>query len=172
MTSARLAGLCLLIASLGLGGCAGYRLGPTNGLKAGTKSVQITPFVNRSPEPGLADELTAAVRRTIQTDGTLRLSTDGSADLVVEGVILEYRRRELSLLTEDVRTVTDYEERLIVHVTVRERASGNLVIDRNLAEDSVLRVGSDLAASERQLSPILARDLAHQITNLLVDGDW
>ena len=33
-----------------LSGCAGYRLGPTNGLAAGDKSVQYVPFVNRTIE--------------------------------------------------------------------------------------------------------------------------
>lgn len=172
MTFLRLSGFCSLIAAFSLCGCAGYRVGPTNGRQAATQSVQITPFLNHSPEPGLADELTGALRRTIQSDGTLHLATDGSADLIVEGVIAEYRRRELSLLTEDVRTVSDYEVTLVVHFTVRERASGNVVMDRNVSGGTVMRVGNDLASSERQLAPILARDLARQITHLLVDGDW
>jgi hypothetical protein len=164
--------VCLLIAVLTLCGCAGYRVGPTNGRVAGAQSVQITPFLNHSPEPGLADELTGALRRSIQNDGTLRLATDGSADLIVAGVITEFRRRELSLLTEDVRTVRDYQVTLVVHLTVRNRATGSVVLERDVSGGTVMRVGSDLASSERQLAPILARDLAREITHLLVDGDW
>lgn len=172
MTCMRLRRLGLLLVLLCLCGCAGYRVGPTNGKEAGSQSVQITPFLNHSPEPGLADEMTGALRKSIQNDGTLRLVTDGSADLIVAGVITEFRRRELSLLTEDVRTVRDYQVTLVAHFTVRERASGNVVLERDVSGGSVMRVGADLASSERQLAPILARDLARQITNLLVDGDW
>lgn len=168
----RLARFCWLLFTLLLCGCAGYRVGPTQGRTAGAQSVQITPFLNHSPEPGLADELTGALRKSIQRDGTFRLATDGSADFIVEGVITEFRRRELSLLTEDVRTVRDYQVSLVVHFTVRERASGKIILDRDVAGGTLLRVGADLSSSERQAAPLLARDLARQMTNLIVDGDW
>jgi hypothetical protein len=166
-----LSGLILFV-SLFLCGCAGYRVGPTNGNKAGAQSVQVVPFLNHSPEPGLADELTGALRKSIQSDGTLRLETHDGADLVVEGVITQFYRRELSLLSEDLRTVRDYQITLMVHVTVRERASGKVLVDQDVRGGTVMRVGDDLAASERQVAPLLARDLAREITGLLVDGDW
>jgi hypothetical protein len=87
-------------------------------------------------------------------------------------VITQFNRREISLLSEDVRTVRDYQITLKVHVTVRERASGKLLVDQDVTGGTVLRVGDDLAASERQVAPILARDLAREITSLLVDGGW
>jgi hypothetical protein len=164
-------GLILLL-SLFLCGCAGYRVGPTNGREAGEQSVQVVPFLNHSSEPGLADELTGALRKSIQNDGTMRLETQDVADLVVQGVITQFNRREISLLSEDVRTVRDYQITLKVHVTVRERASGKLLVDQDVTGGTVLRVGDDLAASERQVAPILARDLAREITSLLVDGGW
>src|ERR1700754_2437303 len=89
-------------------GCAGYRLGPTGGQEAGAKSVQITPFVNNSTEPGLADEVTSALRKAVQHDGTFKLATHGNSDLILTGVITDYHRRELSLLRDDLRTVRDY----------------------------------------------------------------
>jgi hypothetical protein len=152
-------------------GCAGYRLGPTNGREAGAQSVQVVPFLNHSKEPGMADELTAAVRKEIQHDGTLKLETRGGADLVVQGVITDYQRRAISLLSEDVRTVRDYQVSLVVQLTVRDR-SGAVVLEQDVREGTVLRVGDDLSASERQVVPILTRDLARQITHLIVDGGW
>jgi len=44
---------CVL--ALAAGGCAGYRLGPTNGQAAGARSVQIDPFVNKTVQPRLGD---------------------------------------------------------------------------------------------------------------------
>jgi len=165
-----LRGFLLLLVAL-LSGCAGYQLGPTNGSSAGAESVQIVPFLNHSPEPGLADELTSALRKAIQEDGTLKLETQGGADLVVHGVITQYQRRALSLLSEDVRTVRDYQVSLVVHFTVSNR-SGTVVFEKDVTEGTVLRVGDDLSASERQAAPILAADLAKRIANLIVDGDW
>lgn len=153
-------------------GCAGYRLGPTNGQPAGGKSVQITPFSNNSPEPGLADEVTSAVRKAVQRDGTFRLATHDDSDLIVTGVITEYRRRELSLVRGDLRTVRDYQITLVAQVTIRERASNRVVLEHTVSGGTLLRVGDDFVSSERQASPQLAKELARQITGLLVDGGW
>jgi hypothetical protein len=164
--------LLILGLALSLCGCAGYRLGPTSGQQAGAKSVQITPFLNHSPEPGLADEVTAAIRKAVQRDGTFKLATHDDSDLIVTGVITEYRRRELSLLRDDLRTVRDYQITMVAQITIRERASNRLVTERNLSGTTLLRVGDDFVSSERQASPHLAQDLARQVTSLLVDGDW
>lgn len=168
----RLVQIFTLALGLALCGCAGYRLGPTNGQKAGEKSVQITPFVNNSPEPGLADEVTSAVRKAVQRDGTFKLATHGDSDLIVTGSITDYHRRELSLLRDDLRTVRDYQITVIAQVTIRERASNRLILERTINGGTLLRVGDDFGSSERQAAPQLAQDLARQVKDLLVDGGW
>jgi hypothetical protein len=168
----RLASLPVLALALLLAGCAGYKLGPTSGQTAGARSVEIWPFINNSPEPGLADEVTAQVRKLVQRDGTLRLATHRDSDWIVTGVITDYQRRELSLAREDVRTVRDYQISISAKVTVKERATGALVMERTVNGGTLIRVGADLTSSERQATPLLAGDLAQQVTDLLVNGDW
>jgi len=168
----RLVQIFTLTLGVFLCGCAGYRLGPTGGQEAGAKSVQITPFVNNSQEPGLADEVTSALRKAVQRDGTFKLGTHGDSDLIVNGVITNYRRRELTLLRGDLRTVRDYQVTLVAHVTIRERASNKVLLDREVDGNTLLRVGIDFSSSERQAAPQLAEDLARGIKDLLVDGSW
>src|ERR1051326_2872926 len=72
--------------------CAGYRLGPTNGLAAGDKAIQIMPFANQTLEPRLTDAVTAQLRKQIQHDGTFRLATHDDGDIVVTGAIIRYTR--------------------------------------------------------------------------------
>ena len=55
-----------ILAALVLCGCAGYRLGPTNGMTAGAKSIEVKPFVNQTMEPRLIEPLTQALRRSLQ----------------------------------------------------------------------------------------------------------
>src|SRR5688572_25954985 len=112
------AGLVLL-----LSGCAGYRLGPTNNLAAGEKSVQITPFSNQTLEPRLGDAVTGALRKELQRDGTYRLATRESGDIVVNGTITRYLRQEQTLVPEDVVTVQDYRIALTAQVTASDRAT-------------------------------------------------
>src|SRR5262245_42389124 len=100
-----------------LAGCAGYKLGPTNGLAAGEKSIQITPFLNHTLEPRLGDAVTTAVRRSIQRDGTYHLATHNDADVVVTGVLTHFNRHELSFEPHDVLTVRDYRLSVTARIT-------------------------------------------------------
>lgn len=154
-----------------LAGCGGYSLGPTNGLVAGEKKIQITPFLNHTLEPRLGDAVTTALRRKIQVDGTYRLATQGNADVVVTGVLTKYTRHELNFEPHDVLTVQDYRVSVIAQVTAQNLATGSTVIFTNTAY-TLVRVGSDLTSSERQAMPVLADQLAKTVTDELVDGGW
>lgn len=153
-------------------GCAGYKVGPTNGLVAGAKSVQFVPFPNRTLEPRLTDALAGALRKEMQRDGTYRLETRGAGDIVVTGVITHYERREQTLVSSDVVTARDYQLRMTAQVTARDRTTGKVVLDQSVSGFTLTRVGSDLPSAERQALPLLAMDLAKRITALLVDGTW
>jgi hypothetical protein len=69
-------------------------------------------------------------------------------------------------------TTQNYHVSITVHVTVRDRASGKLVLDRDVKGHTLVNVGPDFAGSERQAQPLLAADLAHNITELLTEGAW
>ena len=162
-------GICL---ALGVSGCAGYRLGPTNGVEAGAHTIEIQAFKNKTIEPRLSDAVTSAVRREIQRDGTYRLKTDGSSDIVVTGEILRYRRSEVSFQPEDIRTVRDYNITLWARVTAKDRLTDRVLLQKDVNGWAIIRVGDDLQSSERQALPVLADDLAKNIASALVDGTW
>jgi hypothetical protein len=162
------AGLLTLIVT----GCAGYSLGPTNGMTAGEKSVQISPFINQTMQPRLTDTVTSQIRKEIQRDGTYQLSSKGDADIVVSGTLTSYQRLELTLEANDILTVTDYRLSLTAHVVARERATGKAILDQPVTGYTLMRVGSDLPSAERQAMPLLAGDLAKNVTALLAEGKW
>ena len=166
--------LALGIFSLGLllSGCAGYRLGPTNGDLSGARSVQVNPFVNKTIEPRLGESVTTSVRRYIQRDGTYRLDTKNEGDIIVSGTIIEFQRSGLSFQPTDVVTPRDYWLALVAHVTAVDRGTGKVVLERNVVGRTTMRVGADLSSAERQATPLLAEDLARNITALLADGTW
>ena len=164
-----LAAFCLAAT---LCGCAGYKLGPSNGLAAGEKSVQIVPFSNQTLEPRLGDAVTSAIRKELQHDGTYHLATREAGDIVVTGAVTRYHRFELSFLPGDVLTVRDYRVSLTAQVTARERGTGKVLFDRPVTGSTLVRVGSDLTSAERQALPLLAADLAKNAAALLADGGW
>lgn len=165
-------GILGMILAVGLSGCAGYRLGPSNGDSAGARTVQITPFNNRTLEPALGDALTTAMRKEIQREGTFQLATREAGDLIVTGEILHYDRGEISFLPTDVVTAQDYKVSFTAHVVARSRITGKVVLERDMTGNTLMRVGNDLPSAERQTLPLLAADLARQITAALADGSW
>ncbi|MBP9902601.1 MAG: LptE family protein [Verrucomicrobiota bacterium] len=170
-----MATLRILLASglvLALSGCAGYRLGPSNGDRAGTRTVQVVPFSNQTAEPRLGDNATAALRKEIQRDATFRLASNEPGDIVVNGEIINFTRSGVSFETTDVITARDFRLIMTAHVTARDRITGKVLLDKKVTGDTTVRVGNDLPSAERQARPLLATDLAQQITSLLADGTW
>lgn len=161
-----------LCVAAGLAGCAGYRLGPTGGQSAGARSVQIVPFINRTDEARLSDAVTTALRKEVQRDGTFRLATRDPGDVVVNGSLTRYERREVSLVADDVATVRDYNVSLTAQVTARERGTGKVLFDRPITSYTLIRVSPDLTSTERQALPLLATELARRVAALLADGSW
>jgi hypothetical protein len=153
-------------------GCAGYHLGPANGLEAGSKSVQVNPFVNQTLQPRLTDAVTSQMRKELQRDGTYKLVSDGDADIVLSGALTSYQRLEVTLASTDVLTVRDFRLSLTAHVTARERSTGKEILDQAVTGYTLIRVGADLPSAERQATPLLANDLAKNVTALLTEGKW
>jgi hypothetical protein len=92
---------------------------------------------------------------------------------VVNGTIILYERLELSFSPTDVLTVRDYRLRLKAQITARDRSSGKLLLDnKEVIGTTLMRVGNDITSAERQAMPLLAQDLAKNVTALLADGSW
>jgi hypothetical protein len=164
--------LCSILACALLSGCAGYSLGPTNGLDPGEKSVQVMPFMNQTLEPRLTDEVTHQMRQALQRDGTYKLDSHGDGDIVLSGVIVSYTRHELSFQRTDTITPKDFRVTMTAQVIARERGTGKMLLDQRVTGYTLIRVGSDLVESERQALPLLAQDLAKKTAELLADGTF
>jgi len=159
------------LVALALSGCATYHLGPVMDGN-GDKTVEVMPFNNLTLQPRLGEALTQALRERLQTDATYHLDTHGTGDIVVTGVVRQYQRAGLGYSSSDSVTPENYRVEIIVHVTARERNSGKTLLDRDVKGHSLVHIGNDLASAERQALPLLAEDLARNITELLAEGSW
>jgi hypothetical protein len=134
--------------------------------------VRVDFFKNETFEPRLSEAVCTALRRTLQQDGTYRLNTSGDADIVVQGVITKYQRSGISFQPNDVITPRDFQVIMRAKVTATERRTGRVLMDREVGGRTTIRIGPDLASAEREAVPMLAQDLAWNLTGLLVDGSW
>jgi len=155
-----------------MAGCAGYQLGPSNGMRAGEKSVQINPFINETPEPRLIEPITLAMRRQVQRDGTYKLATQGDGDLIVNGVVTRYDRSPVSFQARDVLTVRDYNLTITARIVAVDRTTGKTNSNQTIRGRTTVRVGNDLASAERQAIPLVAADLARNAVAAIADGAW
>lgn len=153
-------------------GCAGYKMGPTNGLPAGAKSIQVNLFHNNTIEPRLVEAVSSALRKQLQQDGTYRLATQDDGDIVVNGTIARFERSGLSYQPGDILTVRDYSLQIIARIVAKERGTGKVLLDREITGRTTIRTGANLSSAERQAIPMIAEDFARIATTLLVDGQW
>ena len=154
-------------------GCAGYHLGPVNPDvgAAGEKTIEVVPFNNQTLQPRLGDAVTQALRERLQTDGTYRLATDGPGDVVITGVITDYQRAAVGFLQSDVATADSYRITIVAHVTAT--ANGKVIFDnKKVIGYTLVQIGTDMPDAERQSLPLLAEDLARNVTGLLTEGSW
>lgn len=153
-------------------GCAGYRLGPTNGVEAGSRSVEVRLFRNETFEPRLSEAVVHALRQRVQQDGTYKLATHEGGDVRLTGVVDQYVRSAVSYQPGDVVSVRDYDVRMRATVTAEEGGSGHKLWVKEVWGRATVRGGVDPVSAERQVLPVLADDLARNIAASLVDGTW
>ena len=163
--------LPLLIVVLA-GGCGGYKLGPTSPAVTAGKSIQVEFFRNDTIEPRLPQAVNQALRATLQQDGSYSLDTSGTADIVLTGVFTDYVRIPVGYSALNVVQVSDYELILISEIKATDRRSGKVLLEQKVSGRTTISVGQDLMSSERQALPLLASDLARNITTRITEWPW
>jgi hypothetical protein len=108
----------------------------------------------------------------VQQDGTYRLATDDTGDIIVTGAVIEYERSHISFQPDDIITPRDYRIVMRAQIKATERATGKVLLNREVAGRTTVRVGADFTSAERQAIPLMADDLARRATAMLVDGTW
>ena len=161
-----------LAAAVMASGCASYRLGPVNPAIPAGQAIEVGLFQNATPQPGLTESVNASIRRELQRDGTFELATGGDGDVLLTGSIDAYRRSPVSFQPRDILSVRDFEVELITRIRAADRATGRVLLDRELSGRTTVRLGGDLASAERQALPLLANDLAKKTVALLAEGAW
>jgi len=164
--------LGLALVAMVLTGCAGYKLGPTGGAIAGARSIQINSFQNQTEEPRLIEPLNTALRKTIQRDGTYKLSTHDDADIVLNGIFTRYTRSGVTYQPGDIITVRDYNLNIFAKIIATDRSTGKILVEREVVGKTTIRVGTDLGSAERQAVSMLADDFARNAVSILADGTW
>jgi hypothetical protein len=116
-------GVVLFVA---LSGC-GYRLAAQSDfLPPDIRTIYVEPFINRSRDIGVADELTSALRSEFYRRGQLRLvEQPDQADAILTGVVRAFAANVASVNRRD--EVLQYEAVLTLDATLRRREPSEIL---------------------------------------------
>ena len=161
----------LAVLAYGLSGCAGYRVGSM--LPPDIKTIYVPTFVNKTKEPLLEVDTTAAVIEEIQKDGSLKLAGKDEADAILDVTLINFTldpvsyRRESSNLT----AARQYRMTITVSYMLRRRSDDSIASEAPaVSGDHVFDLIGDLSSSKLRDLPNASADLAHKIVERLVES--
>jgi hypothetical protein len=161
--------LPLLLTSLLVAGCAGYRVGPV--AQRNFKSIAVPMFRNQTLRPQLEAQIANAIIKDLQLDGSLRIESEPNADVVLEGAVIHYERTALRMLRNDTNVPREYEITITVRVEARDRRTGEVVLKpTDVFGKSDVFIGTDQQSAELQALPLIADDVARKVVGLLVES--
>jgi hypothetical protein len=160
--------LLVLVLALGLSGCAGYKLGSTLG--PNYRSVAVSVFRNKTYQPQIETQVTGAIIRAFQADGTLRVESTAVADLILTGEIIQYSRHVLRSQPSDSNAPREYRITIEARIEARDRTTGRIIVGpTTVTGNGDTFIGDDLQSAEQQVLPMVANDLAKRVVTLVAE---
>jgi hypothetical protein len=167
--SRRALAAAVLLASLLAFGCAGYHIGPVT--KRNFNTIAVPMFRNETLRPQLEAQISNAVIKRLQQDGSLRIEIEPRADVILSGTVFRYQRSALRSLRSDTGVPREYEIAITVRVEARDRRTGEVVLKSTEVEGkSDVFIGEDQQSAEMQVLPLVADDIAKRVAGLLVES--
>jgi hypothetical protein len=159
----------VLLAPVFAFGCAGYHIGPVT--KRNFNTIAVPMFRNETLRPQLEAQISNAVIKRLQQDGSLRIETGPRADVILSGTVFRYQRSALRSLRSDTGVPREYEIAITVRVEARDRRTGEVVLKSTEVEGkSDVFIGEDQQSAEMQVLPLVADDIAKRVAGLLVES--
>lgn len=109
-----------------LAGCGPYS-GSSGRVDESLKRVAVQYLENLTQEPNLGVELSDVIIFALQTDNTLKVVDEASADSIISGRVVRYNLRELA--TTENLTVDEYQVQIAVVLSFTVRSTGEKIFD-------------------------------------------
>ena len=123
-----------LLAVLALAACGYHLSGTGTTVPESARTIRIELFANHTRETGLEVRLHRAVEDEFRRQGTLRMVTEGDADLVLSGDIRRFTSVPVAFSATDV--AVQYQGIMQVSLRLTERESGHLLFENKLLQES------------------------------------
>jgi hypothetical protein len=152
-----------------LTGCAGYHLGSL--LKDNYRTVAVVMLKNKTLQPQIEQQVSNAIIKEFQRDGTLKVVSAADADVVMSGEITEYIRREVRSARQDTGIPREYQITIVAKIQAFDRHTNKLILKPTIVRGmSATFIGEDLQTAEEQVLPLVADDIGRQASRLLTES--
>ncbi|MBI5396668.1 MAG: LptE family protein [Verrucomicrobia bacterium] len=160
----------LIMALVGCALCAGcaYRVGPTSTLNI--RSIAVPNFKNETYEPRISVQVTNAVIKRFQTDGSMKVVSEEAADATLKGTIVRWQRSALRYSRQNVLVPSEYQLSIHASAVLTDNRTGKRLVEGGFVGTTFYFFGDDLAQAERQALSLAADDLARRLTDRIVDA--
>ncbi len=151
-----------------LAACANYKLGTT--LPPHLKSVYVETFKNSTREPQLDTNITAEVIKEFQRDGQLKVKGANEADIILTGVITQYKLDPMRSARDNPKATLDYKAIVTVTLLAAERKTGKKIIAQGVTASKTFEVKGDLMTARRNILPEVSRELGRKVVDAVISA--
>ncbi len=123
-----------LLALLALSACGYHLSGTGTTIPQGARTIRLELFTNHTREVGLDIRLHRALADEFRRQGTLRVVTEGDADLVLSGHVRGFTNVPVAFSATD--EAVQYQGVMRVSVRLTDRESGHLLFENKLLTET------------------------------------
>lgn len=165
-------GILVVAMILGLLGCGYHLIGTgASNLPTHLKTISIPTFENKTKEPEIEREITAAVRELFIRDGRLKIVSSQATDSDLKGVIRDYYQKPISYDSED--RVKEYRVLIDVEIVFSDLVKKSVLLNQGLRADETFTVSTAITGRERALRDTRKRafeEFAERLRSLVFEG--
>ena len=151
-----------------LAGCTGYRLGST--LPPDVKKIYVPIFANKSREPLIENDATAATIAELQKDGTLKVVNAESADVILECTLTSVSLNPLRYDSTDVTKPNEYRMTLAASFTLKRVRNQEILCEASVIGESTFSFFGNLVSAKQAALPKASEDLAKRIVEKAIEA--
>ena len=166
------AALALCAAALVLNGCAGYHVGPIPPkFMDGVHTVAVPTFHNQTLLPRVEVLAADSVIKELQRDGTFKVTSADTADVIIQGTITNLDRHQARALRSDVSGSREFTLTVSVDYTITKRDTQEELDSGSVRGSTSFFVsGNDVNQDERQAIPLAMENAAVHLVTQVTEG--
>jgi len=121
--------------------------------------------------PGSEQDITNAVIHRFIYDGTLKITRQDEADLIMTGELIDYNRAPVRY--DDNDNILEYRVSITVNISVKDTKTGEYLIEsKRVATDANYITTGKFEATEADALKLATQDLARRIVEKTADVGW